>query len=67
MSGDRCEIVTHRHLGMLTDKIDINDQRETILIELELPTPMLTLPDESEKAVSHTLGDSSGHQEGLKS
>ncbi len=29
-----------RHLGMLTDKIDINDQRETIQILLEIPTPI---------------------------
>lgn len=27
-----------RHLGMLNDKIDINDSRETILITLEAPS-----------------------------
>ena len=59
-----------RHLGMLTDKLDINDQRETILIELEATTgfpPRLGLPDESGKAAPHALGDSTGHQEGSKS
>ena len=29
-----------RHLGMLTDKIDINDQSEQIRIVLESPTPV---------------------------
>ncbi len=56
-----------RHLGMLTDKLDINQQQETILIELERPTPILTLPDESEKAAPHALGDGTGHDEGSKS
>lgn len=56
-----------KHLGMFTDKLDINDQRETITIVLEQPTPLLTLPDESKKAASHALGDSTGHQEGSKS
>ncbi len=56
-----------KHLGMFTDKLDINDQRETILIELERPTPIRTMPDESEKADSHALGDSTGHHEGSKS
>ena len=55
---------------MLTDKIDINDQRETILIELELPTPIssqlsrentkLTLPEAKAQARLDELGEQEG-------
>ncbi len=59
-----------KHLGMFTDKLDINDQRETILIELEQPTPIssqlsrentkLTLPEAKAQARLDELRERDG-------
>ena len=68
-----------RHLGMLTDKLDITQPREILLIQRgDAPSdtnriaarhdPALpeSLSDESDQEASHALSGSTGHHEGLK-